>query len=156
MLLLNGKEVSSRPLLASFVSSHKTDVYRLHSRDDPVTPGLPFACAFTSGRNHPANNYEGISHFFLLDAKRGGVAVLAVATQDGTVELLNVGKRRDWDFGPSDACDKLIINFQIEPQRTVLQVHSNAILDAKWRMDDQYLVRSLSVLNRLCLTLPYL
>ncbi|KAF8520119.1 WD40-repeat-containing domain protein [Gautieria morchelliformis] len=109
MLLLNGKEVSSRPLLASFVSSHKTDVYRLHSRDDPVAPGLPFACAFTT------------------DAKRGGVAVLAVATQDGTVELLNVGKRRDWDF---------------EPQRTVIQVHSNAVLDAKWRMDDQYLATS--------------
>jgi denticleless len=43
-------EVSSRPLLASFVSSHKSDVYRLHSRDDPIARGMPFACAFTSGK----------------------------------------------------------------------------------------------------------
>lgn len=44
-------KVSSRPMLASFVSSHKYDVYRLHARDDPIAPGLPFACAFTAGKN---------------------------------------------------------------------------------------------------------
>ena len=48
-------EVSSRPVLTSFVSSHKCDVYRLHARDDPIAPGLPFACAFTGGKNSHCN-----------------------------------------------------------------------------------------------------
>ena len=93
-------KVSSRPMLASFVSSHKYDVYRLHARDDPIAPGLPFACAFTAGKNPSIQilykHYLFSSH---TDAKRGGVPILAVATQDGTVELLNVGKRQELDIG---------------------------------------------------------
>ncbi|KAF8592522.1 WD40 repeat-like protein [Ramaria rubella] len=100
---------STRPLLKSFVSSNKSDVWRFHSRDDPIAPGLPFACAFTS------------------DAKRGGAPLLAVATEDGTIELLNVAKRQGWDF---------------EPQRVTMQVHENAILDVKWGMNDRYLATS--------------
>lgn len=34
------------------------------------------------------------------DAKRGGIPILAVAVQEGMIELLNVSKRRDWDLGP--------------------------------------------------------
>ena len=45
----NWVEVSSKPILASFVSSYKSDVYKLQSQDDSIAPGLPFACAFTSG-----------------------------------------------------------------------------------------------------------
>ena len=48
-----------------------------------------------------------------------------------------------------------MIYLWIEPQRTTIQIHSNAILDTKWRMDDQCLVRLLTILKRYSLTLPY-
>ena len=80
-----------------------------------------------------------------------------MATQDGTVEILNVGKRRDWDIGLHTAHrTDLMIYSRIEPQRTTIQVHSNAILDTKWRMDDQCLVRILPNLRQYRLTLSYL
>lgn len=42
---------------------------------------LPYACEY--------------SH----EAKRGGLSLLAVSTEQGTVHILNTAKRRDWDVG---------------------------------------------------------
>ncbi|KIJ56517.1 hypothetical protein M422DRAFT_197447 [Sphaerobolus stellatus SS14] len=98
--------LSSRPLLESFVSSHKSDVYNLHSKLEPTGPALPFACAFTTS------------------SKNGGIPLLAIATQEGSVEILNLSKRQDWDP---------------EPQRESFNVHDNAILDIKWTKSDEYL-----------------
>ncbi|KAF8528884.1 WD40-repeat-containing domain protein, partial [Hysterangium stoloniferum] len=98
--------VTTRPILNSFVSSNKSDVYQLRSQDSPLVPNLAFACAFSR------------------DGKKGGKSVLAIATQEGLVELLDVRKRRDWDP---------------EPPRTSIPIHQNAILDVKWGVDDQYI-----------------
>ncbi|KAG6328292.1 hypothetical protein ID866_10797 [Astraeus odoratus] len=54
-------------------------------------------------------------------AKRNGTPLLAVATEEGSVMIMNTSKRRDWDF---------------EPQRTLLQPHYNGIFDVKWSPDD--------------------
>ncbi|CAL1701663.1 unnamed protein product [Somion occarium] len=67
---------------------------------------LPYACEY--------------SH----EAKRGGLSLLAVSTEQGTVHILNTAKRRDWD---------------VEPQRTMFQPYANAIFDVQWSHSDTYL-----------------
>lgn len=96
----------SRRILQSFVSSHKSDVYTCHSLSDShfVTP--PYACAYSNG------------------AKRNSTPFLAVATEEGSVMILNTSKRHDWEF---------------ESQRALFQPHYNGIFDIKWNLDDSIL-----------------
>ncbi|OJT10518.1 Denticleless protein -like protein [Trametes pubescens] len=54
-------------------------------------------------------------------AKLGGVPHLAIATEQGTVDILNTSKRDDWD---------------VEPQRVTVQPHENGIFDVKWSPSD--------------------
>ncbi|KAJ3504001.1 hypothetical protein NLJ89_g8172 [Agrocybe chaxingu] len=100
---------STLPILQSFVSSHKSDVFKCQSigEDTYLTP--PYACAYSHG------------------SRRGGNPRLAVATEQGTVHILNTQKRDDWDS---------------EPQRTTLQQHQNGIFDVKWNLSDTSLATS--------------
>ena len=41
--------VSTRPILESFVSSHKSDVYKCHSMDEASYSAAPYACAYSHG-----------------------------------------------------------------------------------------------------------
>lgn len=72
---------STLPVLQSFVSSHKADVFKCLSvqPDRHLTP--PYACAYSHG------------------ARNGRTPYLAVAHEEGTVHIFNTSKRRDWDEG---------------------------------------------------------
>ncbi|KAH9947284.1 WD40-repeat-containing domain protein, partial [Amylocystis lapponica] len=93
--------------LQSFVSSHKADVFKCYAQNNDSFLTVPYACAYSHA------------------AKRGGISLLAVATEQGLVHILNTSKRRDWDFA--------------EPQRTTFQPHTNGIFDAQWSPDDSRL-----------------
>ncbi|RDB23192.1 Denticleless [Hypsizygus marmoreus] len=97
---------STRAILQSFVSSHKSDVYKCQSTDVNAYLTPPYACSYTHS------------------AKNGGSPILAVATEQGSVHVLNTSRRKDWDP---------------EPPRTTWQTHNNGIFDAKWNMDDTLL-----------------
>ncbi|KAF8138254.1 WD40-repeat-containing domain protein [Boletus edulis] len=79
----------SRPILQSFVSSHRSDGFKCSSLADDTFVTPPYACAFS---------YDC------------GTPLLAVATEEGSVSVLDTSKRREWDF---------------EPQRTTFQPHEN-------------------------------
>ncbi|KAI1792830.1 WD40 repeat-like protein [Ganoderma leucocontextum] len=98
--------VSTTSILRSFVSSHKADFFKCHSIDESAFITIPYACAYSHA------------------AKRGGTPYLAVATEQGTVHVLNTSKRRDWDP---------------EPPRLTFQPHSNGIFDLKWSPSDTLL-----------------
>ncbi|KAI0637884.1 WD40 repeat-like protein [Trametes polyzona] len=95
--------VPTRSILQSFVSSNKSDVYKCHSVYDEVFVNIPYACSYSNA------------------AKRGGTPHLAVATEQGTVDILNTAKRDDWD---------------VEPQRVTVQPHANGVFDVKWSPSD--------------------
>ncbi|KAJ6539092.1 WD40-repeat-containing domain protein [Mycena capillaripes] len=95
--------LSTLPILQSFVSSNKSDVFRCQSVLDGSFLAPPYACSY--------------SH----SARSGGTPLLAVATEQGTVYILNTSKRRDWDP---------------EPVHTTLQPHENGIFDVKWNASD--------------------
>ncbi|TFY78636.1 hypothetical protein EWM64_g5376 [Hericium alpestre] len=95
----------TRPILQSFVSSHKSDIFKCQSLDDGAFLTPPYACAYTHA------------------AKMGGMPLLAVATEQGTVHMLNTSKRDEWDY---------------ELPRTVLQVHDNGIFDVQWSPTDAF------------------
>ncbi|KAJ7774271.1 WD40 repeat-like protein [Mycena maculata] len=98
--------LSTLPILQSFVSSNKSDVFRCQSvlYDSFLTP--PYACSY--------------SH----SARSGGAPLLAVATEQGTIYIINSSKRQDWDP---------------EPVHTTLQPHENGIFDIKWNSLDTLL-----------------
>ncbi|KAJ7638550.1 WD40 repeat-like protein [Roridomyces roridus] len=98
--------VSTLPVLQSLVSSNKSDVFRCQSvlENSFLTP--PYACSY--------------SH----SARSGGAPLLAVATEQGTVYVINTSKRNEWDP---------------EPVYTTLQPHNNGIFDVKWNGDDTLL-----------------
>ncbi|KAF6762574.1 cell division cycle protein cdt2 [Ephemerocybe angulata] len=75
-------QLSTRPLLQSFVSSSKADVFKCESiqPDRYLTP--PYACSYSHG------------------AKQGQKSHLAVANEEGTVHIFDTSKRRDWDPEP--------------------------------------------------------
>ena len=58
----------------------------------------PYACAYSNGRftcfYQRSTTYMGIKA-----SKQGKQSVLAVATEEGTVDILNTSKRNDWDPG---------------------------------------------------------
>ncbi|KAJ3562649.1 hypothetical protein NP233_g9441 [Leucocoprinus birnbaumii] len=99
-------EVSTRPILQSFVSSLKSDVYTCQSLRANAFLTPPYACAY--------------SHV----AKLGGLPLLAVSTEEGTVQIINTSKRNPWDP---------------EPVRNVLQPHENGIFDVKWDRTDTHI-----------------
>ncbi|EGO01673.1 hypothetical protein SERLA73DRAFT_49690 [Serpula lacrymans var. lacrymans S7.3] len=98
--------VSSHSILRSFVSSHKSDVYRCYSTFESTDTTLPYACSYSHG------------------AKNGGRPLIAVATEQGSLIVVNTLKRRDWDY---------------EPQRTTYQPHNNGVFDVQWSNDDSLL-----------------
>ncbi|CCM02813.1 uncharacterized protein FIBRA_04925 [Fibroporia radiculosa] len=115
--------LSTRPILRSFVSSNKTDVFR---------------CYATEGQ-HMSNPYAcGYSH----DAKRGGTHLLAIATESGAVHVLNATKRDEWDCGMSFPLYELTTPYlhnDKEPQRVVWSPHNNGLFDIQWSPSDTLL-----------------
>ncbi|TFY69439.1 hypothetical protein EVG20_g3157 [Dentipellis fragilis] len=93
----------TRPVLETYVSSHKSDMFKCHSAHDGAFLTPPYACAYTNA------------------AKRGGAPVLAVATEQGSVHVLDTRRRAEWEC---------------EPQRTVFQVHNNGVFDVQWSTTD--------------------
>ncbi|KAI9574887.1 WD40-repeat-containing domain protein [Boletus coccyginus] len=96
----------SRLILQSFVSSHRSDGFKCFSLADHTFVTPPYACAYSNS------------------AKSCGVPFLAVATEEGSVSVLDTSKRREWD---------------LEPQRATFQPHQNGIFDVKWSLDDSML-----------------
>ncbi|KAG6903357.1 hypothetical protein C0995_013110 [Termitomyces sp. Mi166 len=95
------EDPSTRVILQSFVSSNKSDLYKCQSTDVGAYLTPPYACA-----------------------KNGSIPILAIATEQGTVHLVNTSRRKDWDA---------------EPPRTTLQAHQNGVFDVKWNNDDTLL-----------------
>ncbi|KAJ4492918.1 WD40-repeat-containing domain protein [Lentinula edodes] len=74
--------ISTRPILQSFVSSYKSDFFRCDSVENGLlTP--PYACSY--------------SH----SAKAGRTSHLAVSTEEGAVHIFDTRKRSEWDPEPS-------------------------------------------------------
>ncbi|KAI9001274.1 WD40 repeat-like protein [Trametes punicea] len=96
----------TRSILQSFVSSNRSDVFKCHSEHERTFINIPYACSYSNA------------------AKRGGSPLLAVATEQGTVDILNTSKRDEWD---------------VEPQRVTLQPHANGIFDVRWSPSDTLL-----------------
>ena len=82
-------------------------------------------------------------------AKRGGTPHLAVATEQGTVHVLNTSERRDWDPGKTFSISlptvwtypmlTLTLQSALEPPRLTFQPHFNGIFDLKWSPSDTLL-----------------
>ncbi|TFK27038.1 WD40 repeat-like protein [Coprinopsis marcescibilis] len=94
---------SSEQLLRSFVSSHKSDVYKCPSTREDRYLAPPYACAYSNG------------------SKYGDQSLLAVADEEGTVNIFNTTKRQDWEQAP---------------QHQSLQIHNNGVFQVKWNHDD--------------------
>ncbi|KAI5120503.1 hypothetical protein M0805_000088 [Coniferiporia weirii] len=107
-------------VLESFVSSNKSDLFKCHSLDSGSFLTPPYACAYSYA------------------SKRGQGSILAVATEQGTVDILSTAKRRDWDP---------------ESSRTTLKIHNNGIFDVKWSPSDSYIATA-SGDRSLCITDP--
>ncbi|KAH9943128.1 WD40 repeat-like protein [Epithele typhae] len=99
-------DIPSMAVLSTFVSSNKADVFKCHSIDEQTFIAPPYACSYSHG------------------AKRGLTPHLAVATEQGTIHILNTSKREDWDA---------------EPQRTSFQPHANGVFDVRWSLSDSLL-----------------
>ncbi|KAI9067644.1 WD40 repeat-like protein [Trametes sanguinea] len=102
----HGRELPTRSILGSFVSSSRTDVFRCYSDHERTYVNLPYACSYSNA------------------AKCGGKSLLAVCTEQGTVDVLDTSKREQWD---------------VEPQRTTVQPHANGVFDVKWSPSDTLL-----------------
>ncbi|KIP09174.1 hypothetical protein PHLGIDRAFT_67970, partial [Phlebiopsis gigantea 11061_1 CR5-6] len=72
----------SRPILQSFVSSSKSDIFKCHSVHDGAYMSPPYACAYSNS------------------AKAGKKPLLAVSTEQGAVHILDTSKRHEWDVEP--------------------------------------------------------
>ncbi|KAJ7117351.1 cell division cycle protein cdt2 [Mycena crocata] len=121
--------LSTLPILKSFVSSNKSDVFRCHSVLDNSFLSPPYACSYSNS------------------ARSGATHLLAVATEQGTVYIVNTAQRRDWDP---------------EPVHGTLQPHTNGIFDIKWNVSDTLIAtasgdRSVQISDlRTCLTVQTL
>ncbi|OSX60335.1 hypothetical protein POSPLADRAFT_1047794 [Postia placenta MAD-698-R-SB12] len=91
--------------VSAFVSSHKADVFKCHATNGGYMDS-PYTCAYSHG------------------AKRGGTPLLALATEQGAVHVVNTTKRRDWDY---------------EPQRTIFSPHQNGVFAVRWSPSDTLL-----------------
>lgn len=61
-----------------------------------MTP--PYACAYSYSKRIQRLNRE-FHPCYRLGAKSCGVPLLAVATEEGSVSVLDTSKRREWDLG---------------------------------------------------------
>lgn len=64
-----------------------------------------------------------------------------MATEQGSVHILDTTKRREWDCGRSQPHHFVgdDIDLNQEPQRVTLEPHDNGIFDVKWSADDTLL-----------------
>ncbi|KAI5479845.1 hypothetical protein MNV49_002403 [Pseudohyphozyma bogoriensis] len=88
-------QVSMRPHLTDLVSGNESQIFRCHSQHPIRTFAPPFALAFSKG------------------AKAGGKQLLAVADEEGRINLIDAGRDSLWDAA-----------------------HHNAIFDVAWNHDD--------------------
>ncbi|KAG9027705.1 hypothetical protein FRB95_007437 [Tulasnella sp. JGI-2019a] len=72
--------ISTLPILQSLVSSHKHDVYKIHSTSPRRTFDLPTAAVFSHA------------------SRIGKDSLLAVTTEEGRVEIINTASRAEWDL----------------------------------------------------------
>lgn len=94
----NSTTVSTLRTLETFVSSNKADVFKCQAVDADSFLTPPYACAYS----HGASNLQACFILYLTyiqASKKGQCSTLAVATEQGTVDILNTSKRRDWDPG---------------------------------------------------------
>ncbi|KAI0320261.1 WD40-repeat-containing domain protein [Amylostereum chailletii] len=96
---------STQTVIQNFVSSHETDRYICHGSRSFLTP--PYSCAYSNA------------------AKNGGVAHLAVATEQGSVYI--------WDTTSQNG------RGEHRPQRIDLNIHNNGIFDVSWSASDDLL-----------------
>lgn len=90
-------QIATRPILQSFVSSNKSDLFKCQSTDMNAYLTPPYACSYTySGFESP---YCLPLLILSIDAKKGGIPLLAVATEQGSVHIINTARRKDWDCG---------------------------------------------------------
>ncbi|KAL5527271.1 hypothetical protein ACEPAG_6062 [Sanghuangporus baumii] len=90
-------------ILETFVSSNKADIFKCQAVESNSFLTPPYACSYSNA------------------SKRGQTSTLAVATEQGTVDIINTIQRRDWDP---------------EHSRTTLLIHANGIFDVKWSPSD--------------------
>ncbi|KAL0949910.1 hypothetical protein HGRIS_009938 [Hohenbuehelia grisea] len=74
--------MTTRPILESFVSSQKADVYPCEERDEGYALTVPYACCFSNA------------------SKEGKESRLAFATERGTIHIANTSRRNAWDQEP--------------------------------------------------------
>ena len=91
------EEVPSRLVLQSFVSSHRSDVFRCTSLADHTFVTPPYACAYSYGERICCPLY--FHPCFQPGSKSCGTPLLAVATEEGSVSVLDTSKRHQWDSG---------------------------------------------------------
>ncbi|KAL5530610.1 hypothetical protein ACEPAF_6868 [Sanghuangporus sanghuang] len=92
--------------LETFVSSNKADIFRFQALESNSFLTPPYACSYSNA------------------SKRGQASALAVATEQGTVDIINTTQRRDWDP---------------ESSRTTLHIHANGVFDVKWSPSDHFI-----------------
>ncbi|KAF8308953.1 WD40 repeat-like protein [Clavulina sp. PMI_390] len=107
------------PLLTSLVTRSQTDLYRFHTPDygedslmNAVENGT-YCVPFVSVYSH--------------EAKLGRGHLAAVATQEGTVEVVDLKPRELFDA---------------EPTRNTIIAHENAVFDVTWSLDDSRIATS--------------
>lgn len=82
-----------------------------------------------------------------IGARVGGKQLLAVADEEGSINLIDTDKDNQWDSGPSPFLPphreytSLMLKL-VDASRTTFQAHQNAIFDLAWSNDDGILVRS--------------
>lgn len=76
-------------------------------------------------------------------AKSGGSPLLAVATEEGTLQVINTSKRKPWDPGNLSASASslnLPSLLRVEPTRQIFQPHADGVFDVKWDTTDTMIV----------------
>lgn len=91
-------KVPSRFILQSFVSSHRSDGFRCASLADHTFVTPPYACAYSYGKRIQRVDRKS-RPCCRIGAKGCGTPLLAVATEEGSVSVLDTSRRREWDFG---------------------------------------------------------
>lgn len=94
--------VPTRSALQTFVSSNKSDVFKCHSMYENMSVNIPYACSYSHGELQCiVDRLKRVNVDAYIAAKLGRVPHLAIATEQGTVDILNTSRRDDWDVGRS-------------------------------------------------------
>jgi hypothetical protein len=128
--------VSTRQILQTLVSADNIDVYR------PLyfAPCPPFNCAYSHGTSIQLLHDGTLTP--LAGAKSGQDSLLAIVTEHGAVEICNASKRDTWDLGMfRSRYTQVYLTIPTEPSRVTFTPHDNAIYEARWRVDDEFIVR---------------